>query len=285
MLFTAIKQGRFESVPTSPELQAANLIQVAVGDSRDALMNTSPTQSVVNVCETFGKFVKFTVEVDGESCSSTTHSTTSVTNPTSSNNAFQVLMAAQQSRQLGDNGLPFAVNVKTNKDRLYNNLISLMKELGIKWNDPKAYGEPFLKRLCDVLWYIDGHHHTIAEHSPNIPSLLSNFTGYNCPQLHKHRKRTLTNLKSSDLHSYAAMLLDSLQTSWMKKDAFLKLREAVEGLLKCLKSHATYLDEKCKYQKLHHLMDHPSATPDDRAISNISSSQDMPSLLDFNLCS
>ena len=33
MLFTAIKQGRFESVPTSPELQAANLIQVAVGES------------------------------------------------------------------------------------------------------------------------------------------------------------------------------------------------------------------------------------------------------------
>ena len=62
MLFTTIKLGKFESVPTSFELQAANL-QEAVGEARDTLMNTSPSQSVINVCETFGKFVKFTVEI------------------------------------------------------------------------------------------------------------------------------------------------------------------------------------------------------------------------------
>ena len=58
-MFTAIKQGKFESVPISSELQVANLgllqvanlalLQVAVGEARDTLMNTSPTQSVMNV--------------------------------------------------------------------------------------------------------------------------------------------------------------------------------------------------------------------------------------------
>ena len=66
MFFTTIKQGKFESIPTSSELQVANLLQVAVGKARDTLMNTTPTQSVINVSETFGKFVKFTVEVDGK---------------------------------------------------------------------------------------------------------------------------------------------------------------------------------------------------------------------------
>ena len=33
MLFTAITQGKFESVPTSSELQAANLLQVAIGEA------------------------------------------------------------------------------------------------------------------------------------------------------------------------------------------------------------------------------------------------------------
>ena len=47
MFFTAIKQRKFESIPTSSELQAANLLQVAVGEARDTLMNTSPTQSVI----------------------------------------------------------------------------------------------------------------------------------------------------------------------------------------------------------------------------------------------
>ena len=36
-------------VSTSSELQAANLLQVAVGEAQDTLMNTSPTQSVINV--------------------------------------------------------------------------------------------------------------------------------------------------------------------------------------------------------------------------------------------
>ena len=58
VVFTTIKPGKFESVPTSSKLQAANLglLQVAVGKARDTLMNPSPvinviatTQSVTNL--------------------------------------------------------------------------------------------------------------------------------------------------------------------------------------------------------------------------------------------
>ena len=51
VVFTTIKPGKFESVPTSSELQATNLglLQVAVGEARDTLMNLRPTQSVTNV--------------------------------------------------------------------------------------------------------------------------------------------------------------------------------------------------------------------------------------------
>ena len=54
VVFTAIKPRRFESVPTSSELQAANLglLQVAVGEAHDTLMNPSPTQSVIHVIAT-----------------------------------------------------------------------------------------------------------------------------------------------------------------------------------------------------------------------------------------
>ena len=33
MFFTTIKHGKFESIPTSSKLQAANLLQVAVGEA------------------------------------------------------------------------------------------------------------------------------------------------------------------------------------------------------------------------------------------------------------
>ena len=47
VVFTTIKPGKFESVPTFSELQAANLgiLQVAIGEACDTLMNPSPTQS------------------------------------------------------------------------------------------------------------------------------------------------------------------------------------------------------------------------------------------------
>ena len=64
-------------------------------------------------------------------------------------NALSVLITAQRQIQLGDNGVPLTIQVKTNKDELYNDLIQQMKELGVKWNDPNAYAVPFLKNLCD----------------------------------------------------------------------------------------------------------------------------------------
>ena len=79
------------------------------------------------------------------------------------------MLAAQKHIQQGGNGVPLTVQVKTSKDRLYNDLV---KDLGVKWFDPNLYAVPFLKKLCDTLWYIDGHHQTIAECAPKIPTLL-----------------------------------------------------------------------------------------------------------------
>ena len=46
MSFYGSKQ---ESIPTSSELQAVNLRHYITGEAQDTLMNTSPTQSFINV--------------------------------------------------------------------------------------------------------------------------------------------------------------------------------------------------------------------------------------------
>ena len=73
------------------------------------------------------------------------------------------MFMAQRQLQQGDSGAPFGILVKTNKDRMYNDLVRLMKELGVRWTNPNAYAVPFLNKLCDVLWYIDGNHNMIGE--------------------------------------------------------------------------------------------------------------------------
>jgi len=51
----------------------------------------------------------------------------------------------------------------------------------------------FVQKLCNVLWYMDGHHGTLSE---RVLAPLQSFTGYNTLELSKHRKRTKENLKS-----------------------------------------------------------------------------------------
>ena len=237
------------------ELKHATLSQVLIGSDKDKLMVTSASQSVFNICEEFGKYVRFVVETGEQAAPLQSLSPT--------NNVFAVMIAAQRQIQQGDNGVPLTIAVTTNKDRLYNDLVHLMKELGVKWIDPNAFAVPFLKKLCDILWYIDGHHETIAERAPKIPTLFSTFSGYNCPEKHKHRKRVLENLRASELRSHSLILQDILQASWFHKQSFTTLKEATEGLMVSLKSYAFFLQEKVKYQKLHHLMSQPSALQDD----------------------
>ena len=145
-------------------------------------------------------------------------------------NAFAIMKASQRRLQLGDNGLLFPEVVKSARDRLYNGLVGLMKDIHVSWNDPLAFGVPFLKRLRDTLWYIDEHHDTIAEKAPKIPVLFAKFTGYNCSESHKHRKRSRENLSRSELCTLTLALQDNLQASWFKKDSYKVLREATKKL-------------------------------------------------------
>ena len=68
-------------------------------------------------------------------------------------NEFSMIVTAQRRLQDGDNSLPFPERVKDRRERLYNDLLDLVREMGISCNAPLVYGAPFLK-LCECLWYI-----------------------------------------------------------------------------------------------------------------------------------
>ena len=89
--------------------------------------------------------------------------------------------------------------------------------MGVKWSDPSVFGAAFLKNLRDVLQYIDSHHDTIAAKVPEVSKLIAKFSGYNCPQAHKHRKHTKGNLSCSEISQHALVLQDNLQASWFKE--------------------------------------------------------------------
>ena len=201
-LFTSIQAGRFDSVVVSDDLKSAKLSRSLVGSKKDELMVTSNRQSVLDVCREFGKFVRFSVEL----CDAQPPEPTAMVVP----NAFAMMTAAQRRLQVC---LPFPDQVKDGRDRLYNDLLRLMTEMGISWNAPMVYGVPFFKKLRDCLWYIDGHHDTISEKAPKLPKIFACFTGYNCPEAYKHRKRSRGNLSMVQLRTHSLALQECLQCS------------------------------------------------------------------------
>ena len=100
---------------------------------------------------------------------------------------------------------------------MYNDLIQFSKELGLKWRDPSSIGAAFLKKLTNILWYVDGHRGVIGERSSKIPDAFSRFKGYNCPQTSKHRKHIKQNLKCEEISTHVLTLQEAIHASWMQK--------------------------------------------------------------------
>lgn len=166
-------------------------------------------------------------------------------------NAFTVLMSSQ--RQLSLPGLPAPVTVRTIKDKLYNDCLELLKEEnalfpGIEVN---SSGKNFVKTVVECLWYVDGHHEKLKKQSAPIPDYFTRFTGYNLPQLSKHRKRQSTNLSSSILKSLSSSLFQNLQASFWSNTSFKCLHQHTEILAQSLASYSDYLSLQNKVMKTH----------------------------------
>ena len=197
------------------------MLKTYVGNKPDSLIVSGSDQCIIAVCSQFGVYVNFSVELPKE------ETDVLVSRP----NAFSIMIAAQRRIQLGDNGLLYPKVVKDNRDRLYNDDICLTQEMGVRWTAPQRYGVPFLENLSNALWYIDGHYSTIGEKAPEV---FSRFTGYNCPENHKHRKQTMNNLSHTEILAHSLALQDSLQASWFKKEAYKELMKVTTELMSSL---------------------------------------------------
>ena len=62
-------------------------------------------------------------------------------------------------------------------------------------------------KLRDALWYIDGHHLTLADRSCHVPQVFKGFVDYNIHESLKHRKRSSLSLCVATLKSHLQVFL------------------------------------------------------------------------------
>ena len=75
-------------------------------------------------------------------------------------NVVDIMRQAQQA--LTQPKTPSKTVERNNKDKLFNTLIDYLENHGLFWraDEVDLLGVNFVKSLCEVLWYIDGHHDT-----------------------------------------------------------------------------------------------------------------------------
>ena len=67
---------------------------------------------------------------------------------------------------------------------MYNDIVSLIQTSSRKWQSSgisNGIAARCVSTLRDALWYIDGMHDTLNERSCKVPTVFSQFTGYNNP--------------------------------------------------------------------------------------------------------
>ena len=163
-------------------------------------------------------------------------------------NAFDILMSASVRPSL-----PRRVTRVTNKkQQLRNDIIDYLEVHNLTWcaQQVATEGERFVACLVDLMWYIDGHHEVFQHRSNAIPSSVSQFSGYNIPELSKHRKRSLQNMSSPILNDHANNIFKCLQGSyWMTNSRWNSWKGDLESLATSVSNYIVcYIFEGAKFK-------------------------------------
>ena len=243
-------------IPTSSKVSLSlHVVKAEVGNCKDTskMDSVDLNLTIALVVETFGRFVKYSVQENDES----PHPDIVQSSGVKRRNAFEILMTSQRSLQCKT--LPDPVQEKNKKDKLYNNILSLLelKKLKVEYSEIQRFGDRLVRALCDTLWYIDGHHDVFHQRAIVIPSVFNPFQGYNCPEKTKHRKRQLTNMASDQLHHLASELLTLLQANYWEREYWREFKGDVAGLMQSLVGYTEYLSQKNKKVKHCHVLTTP----------------------------
>lgn len=238
----SIKDFFFSTVePKLPSSDAYSLEESYIGSSHDKLDRVDFSLPLGECIALFGHYLKYLVKVRGTLREATCA------------NAFEVLMEAGR-RQSSCAFLPDLKSENNGKDRLYNSIIHYLDEHNLKWSasEVPSYGKNFLKSLTDLLWYIDGQHDRFNNQSCLIPKVFQDFQGYNCPEMHGHRKRAAANFSHADLEAYSQAVYHCLLSDYWGRKNWKSFKPDVNLLLTTISKYVDGLEEHCKRMKAVH---------------------------------
>ena len=184
------------------------------------------------------KFISFTLEE--ESVASTT---VTVDRP----NAFAIMMKAAHTVMLPKSHESTAEPLRGDH-AIYNKLLELLKSMSLGWSPSTVgtTGVKFVKTLSDCLWTLDPHHEQFHSRACVIPSIFSEFKGYNDWVRKKHKKPQLS---QAVLNKHIEGLSDYLMHPWLSTSKWQSFRSSIEQLVESLNKYKMYLADHNEHMK------------------------------------
>lgn len=212
-----------------------------VGKRKDELFQVDSLCTIEDVYGTLGHFVEFVLEEEKFEQSSQHLSGT---------NAFSVLLQGAKSRSC----LPSQFIVNNNKDKLKNDVISWLEKNKVGWSKDLAQtqGNKFVNILSNILWDIDGNHSTLASRGYGVPAILTQFEGYNKPEMRKRKKISVVNLKKNNIQAHSSACFDLASQAYMNADPWHLIKEGILQLADNLRKYVDFLEKTNAAMKEHH---------------------------------
>lgn len=232
-LYNDFAAGALDSSSQIPTEYNSTRIKPAIGKSEtDKMIPIDMMTTIGEATSIVGHYLDFNLEkLDDPEPS------TSGNQPKS---AFDILLKTARDKSC----LPDKFSELNKRDKLKNDLIDWLQTSKVGWSyDQKSFlGKQFINTLSTALWEIDGNHKTLSDRGCPVPQQLSQFTGYNVPELRKKRRNTSDSLRESTLSANADSLLHLSGQAYMKCGEWGSVRE-------CILTFATNLRKYCEYLK------------------------------------
>ena len=103
---------------------------------------------------------------------------------------------------------------------MYNNQTSPLKSQDLHWESEwveSGTATRVIQTLRDTLWCVDRPHLTLSERGCTVPALFPQFSGYNKPEQHKHRKRILSSLLNFRVHGATITFTGFIHYSYLEE--------------------------------------------------------------------
>ena len=220
------------------------LLSSHVGPSKDSLDPVDLSLPIYPVIDSFGRYLKYCVNINAEFESTCT----SVTN----RSAFEVLTSSSNQEttstiQESQCTLELIQIVERNKkNKLHNDIVQVLASKGLSFlnqDEVKSSGMKLVCLLCEIFWYIDGHHHAFQSRSVSVPKDFECFLNYNVPQLSKHRRRRTINMSADSLNDFTLELDVILHENYWNRESWCDFKPV---LLESLSGYVSYLTSKNK---------------------------------------